>query len=462
MASDSPVPALSPLSPRRWFDSSIPVDRRSYVASGFLLMALKYVIEAVLIGVATQKLWLPHLFLVPIASMRADWIGGDAVPLLVALGLLSLPFLYVGLSMSVRRASDAGASPFLGTLFVVPFLNYALILYLSLVPSSPAPQVEARSRESSANVLTATIGAVVGATVFGLVCTVIAQFESLGKLGGALFFVTPIAMGVFAGYLPNARRDLGAWRTIVLAASTAFTTATALLLFGIEGMICIVMAFPIGLVAIVVGALIGRQLALASARPSGLAFALGIPLLAAFPPLAPTTETHHVYTTIEVDAPPEVVFEQVVAFPPIEGPRPWYFRTGIAVPLRARIEGRGVGAVRHCEFTTGSFVEPITAWEPGRRLAFDVTSSPPPMEEWSPYRIHPRHLDSTMRSRRGEFLLSPLPGGRTRLVGHTEYELGLAPDVYFAPMSDALLHLIHERVLEHVAAGAERIAHGGG
>lgn len=32
-----------------------------------------------------------------------------------------------------------------------------------------------------------------------------------------------------------------------------------------------------------------------------------------------------------------------------------------------------------------------------------------------------------MNARRGEFRLVPLPNGRTRVAGHTDYELGLAP-----------------------------------
>jgi hypothetical protein len=35
--------------------------------------------------------------------------------------------------------------------------------------------------------------------------------------------------------------------------------------------------------------------------------------------------------------------------------------------------------VRYCVFSTGPFVEPITVWEPGRRLGFDVAQQPPPM-----------------------------------------------------------------------------------
>jgi hypothetical protein len=112
--------------------------------------------------------------------------------------------------------------------------------------------------------------------------------------------------------------------------------------------------------------------------------------------------------------------------------------------------------VRKCEFSTGPFVEPITAWEPPRRLAFDVASQPLPMHEWSPYRdLHPPHLDDTMRSRRGEFRLVALPGGRTRLEGSTWYELQLDPQTYWSIWSDLLVHQIHGRVLRHIKSEAE-------
>ncbi|MCP4817396.1 MAG: hypothetical protein GY888_33175 [Planctomycetaceae bacterium] len=117
--------------------------------------------------------------------------------------------------------------------------------------------------------------------------------------------------------------------------------------------------------------------------------------------------------------------------------------------------------MRRCEFSTGAFVEPITAWEPGRRLAFDVESQPAPMHELSPYRhVHPPHLDGYLRSKRGEFRLVALPGGRTRLEGSTWYELELYPQDYWTLWSDGCIHLIHRRVLDHVKDLAEKDAPG--
>jgi hypothetical protein len=42
-----------------------------------------------------------------------------------------------------------------------------------------------------------------------------------------------------------------------------------------------------------------------------------------------------------------------------------------------RIEGAGVGAMRYCVFSTGTFVEQVTVWEPG-----SITSRAKSMPTW--------------------------------------------------------------------------------
>ena len=73
------------------------------------------------------------------------------------------------------------------------------------------------------------------------------------------------------------------------------------------------------------------------------------------------------------------------------------------------------------------------------------------MTETSPYQtVHAPHLIDGFVSQRGEFRLVPLPGNRTRLEGSTWYTLDLFPALYWTPMSDALIHTIHTRVLTHI------------
>ncbi|MBM4014460.1 MAG: hypothetical protein FJ293_05785 [Planctomycetes bacterium] len=175
-------------------------------------------------------------------------------------------------------------------------------------------------------------------------------------------------------------------------------------LLGVEGGICLAMALPPALSLAGLGALVGAFLqdSPRSGRAACVAPLLLAPLLQwlearfAEPPPRRT-----VTTAVVVAAPPERVWELVVAFPPIPEPTDWLFRSGIAYPQRAEIIGKGVGAVRHCVFSTGAFVEPIDCWERRRRLGFAVTAQPPPMREWSPWSIAPLHLKDFLVSERG-------------------------------------------------------------
>ena len=114
-----------------------------------------------------------------------------------------------------------------------------------------------------------------------------------------------------------------------------------------------------------------------------------------------------VTTSIVVKASPPQVWQHVVAFAELAPPTDLLFQTGIAYPTRAKLDGQGVGAVRHCVFSTGEFIEPITTWDEPRLLRFDVRNQPPVMNEWSPYKdLRPPHLEHYLVSQRGQFLLT--------------------------------------------------------
>jgi hypothetical protein len=155
---------------------------------------------------------------------------------------------------------------------------------------------------------------------------------------------------------------------------------------------------------------------------------------------------------VVVAAPATTVWKYVIAFPKIPETRDWIFHTGLAYPTEARIEGR----VRHCQFSTGAFIEPITLWDEPRMLRFGVSENPPPLREWSIWgEINTRHLHGYLVSEQGQFQLTPMADGRTVLAGTTWYRHSLWPAQYWRWWSDAIIHRIHLRVLNHVRALAE-------
>ena len=221
------------------------------------------------------------------------------------------------------------------------------------------------------------------------------------------------------------------------------------------------MAAPLTFVLAVIGAVAGHAVQ-ASRRPRVPPQLFCIPILAL--PLMFASEMLRpgplpllkVVTAIEVDAPVETVWKQVVEFSELPPPVEVLFKLGIAYPIRAEIQGHGRGAVRNCIFSTGPFVEPIEVWDEPRLLKFSVTSNPAPLQEWTPYHeIHPPHLNGFLVSEQGQFQLTPLPGGRTLLEGTTWYHHTMWPVGYWQLWSDQIIHAIHRRVLIHVKALAE-------
>jgi hypothetical protein len=486
---------LSPSWPvRDWlpnlFGFRAPVGQRQYAGFGLSLMLFKYAIEAATIYGLTGKAYTPLDFVNPLLSARQqftvnapEWFG-------MAWVIWTLPFLWIALTMSVRRAAFLNLSPWLGLLVLVPLVNLLGMAIMACIPDSfakPLSPEELQRREESerqlaaayspplsdpfvpgprrsrgplAGIAAALIG-LAGGAVF-MVLSVLGSVYLFDSYGLFLFFGTPVVTGALAAFCLNAAGPRSLLLTVGHGALTVTLACCAFLFLGIEGAICIVMAIPIMVPLGLLGTFVGYAIALGlrgpveDEYPGLLGAVVVLPLLGLVEPWLQPTPTLENMTAIEINAPPERVWKHVVEFSEITESPEWYFQMGIASPQRARIDGVGVGAIRHCEFTTGAFVEPITAWEQPHRLAFDVSEQPEPMFELSPYHhIHPPHLNGSFRSLRGEFRLIPLPEGRTRLEGRTWYQVKMYPLGYWTIWTDALLHRIHGRVLRHIRATAE-------
>jgi len=445
---------------RLWFGFSDPVDRGTYVRHGAGLTAFKYAIDALLIWRFAGIVWTPFDYLSPLWSTRQHLLQSGPAWLLPVLVAIALPFLWIGVSMSMRRAIDAGRSPWIALLFFVPVINFVLMAVLSLLPplSKMKWPVEPPPLAMDDRMKSAMLG--VAASLAITLLTVGIGVYLRRSYSTGLFLGVPFTIGYISSYIYNHGHARPAGQSILLAMGSVTIAAGALVIFALEGLICIAMAWPIALAVAFPGAVLGRLMATRDVHGStGASLALLVPLLIGVEPrVAPPA--HEVLTVVDIAAPPEVVWNHVVTFPDLAPPTELLFRAGLAAPTRARIEGRGVGAIRYCDFTTGSFVEPITAWEENRLLAFDITAQAPPMAELTPYRdVHPPHLDGYFRATHGEFRLIPLPGGATRLEGRTRYVVDMFPQGYWTLPARAIVTAIHTRVLHHIQTLSEEAVH---
>jgi len=300
-------------------------------------------------------------------------------------------------------------------------------------------------------------------TAYSVILTLLFSAISIyvsNDYGWALFVFIPLMTGALPTLLWG--RDLPI--TPALAFKMGFYAINisflAFFIMGLEGMICIFMAAIPAYLLVLCGSALAYffvKRKRAQANKAALVLILSVPA-AQWAEKDSSPELRPIMTPVEINAPPREVWELVIAFPPIAEPEDWLFRAGIAYPTHATIAGQGVGAVRHCQFTTGPFVEPITAWEPPHRLAFDVIAQPAPMNELSMWHVDAPHLHDFFVSERGQFALVALSDGRTRLEGTTWYRHDIRPAFYWQWWSDHIVHRIHLRVLEHIKALAEKSA----
>lgn len=201
---------------------------------------------------------------------------------------------------------------------------------------------------------------------------------------------------------------------------TMWLSVALSLISGLEGMICVAMAlFPI-----IIGTLIGGLLYLLVLRWRGRSqtrlMAVTLPLIAlgllGLAPVPPQTYT--ISNTVLIDAPPALVFEMLKTIPdiaPDEVPTRASHLLGVPKPSQAIWEERFEGAIRHSYWGDGvRFDERITAFEQGRRIAWDFEFP----EGWIEEGIEDPHI--TVGGRyfdvlSGEYRLEDL-GGKTRLT----------------------------------------------
>jgi hypothetical protein len=434
---------------------------------GVVGFAIKHNIDRIVATAFFNRRFTPwNYWSVPIDALRIDLITPADRRFIITLAVISLPFIWMGLALTMRRLRSAGLPLWLAILFFLPFGNLLFFVVLSLIPErSAAARVGGKSASPLGSIiprdpLGSSAVAVVLTGAIGALATFVGV-QKLGTYGWGVFVALPFCCGLFSiliyGY--HERRALNS--CIVVSMISIGLVALALFAFAIEGIVCIVMALPIAAPLAMLGGIAGyfaqRHPSMFSESPTMTC------LLLLFPVALMSSETIRstapplvsVRTSIRIEAPAEKVWTNLIAFPDVADAPSGFFRWGVSYPIHAVIRGRGVGAVRECLFSTGTFVEKINVWEEGKRLGFEIVDGPEGMRELSPYEIHPRHLHDYFVPESAEFRLSANADGSTQLEGTSWYRNSMWPSAYWRVWSDAVLHQVHLRVFEHIKTLSE-------
>ena len=126
------------------------VDRGTYAIVGVVGFAIKHNIDRI---VATQffgrqftpfNYWIP-----PVEAIRIDRLSTNDARFLTTMVAVALPFIWIGLAVTIRRLKSAGLAPWLAALFFVPVVNLAFFVLLSLIPARNGERATGPQRVSA-------------------------------------------------------------------------------------------------------------------------------------------------------------------------------------------------------------------------------------------------------------------------------------------------------------------------
>lgn len=441
------------------------IGRAQYLATGFILLAIKHNIDRI-VASALDYPWGPLNYWVFFTPDSIRELPPSTAELYIAMLLVALPFIWAGITLTLRRLRDANLPLWLVLLFFVPFVNVIFFIVLAAIPSRQAVDEEAG--------LPSRVGRFIpeskfGSAVFGILLTtllgvleIVLSANGLRNYGWGLFVGIPFFLGLNSSLIAGFHRPRSAGTCLLVSMLSVLFVGLALFAFAFEGIICLAMALPLAVPIALFGGVIGYQIqkrrtfSADSLRVVSVGVLLMPGLLFIEHAIGQAPPVYKVTTSVVVQSDPGTVWKHVVTFSQLPPPTEAMFKTGLSYPIRAEMCGEGVGAVRYCVFSTGAFVEPITVWDEPRLLAFDVSGQPPAMQELSIYdNVHPPHLDDYFVAKRGQFELKALPDGSTLLEGTTWYQNRYWPAPYWSLWSEYIMHGVHNRVLLHIKSLAE-------
>ena len=116
------------------------IDRKSYAIAGCSAFLLKFLLDKFVAFAVFGRSWFLWSYWQPLGpAARVNAIHPDTEMFVGALLVLALPFIWLGVTLTVQRLRDAGKPLWLVGFFFVPVINLLFFLLLCTMGSQSAP-----------------------------------------------------------------------------------------------------------------------------------------------------------------------------------------------------------------------------------------------------------------------------------------------------------------------------------
>jgi hypothetical protein len=259
------------------------------------------------------------------------------------------------------------------------------------------------------------------------------------------FVLLPLLVGLVAAWFWR-RLNRSLALNVLDALWTSLVGLAAAWVFLKEGVVCLVIVFPVLYGLILAGVLLGRLFFKTNYTKLQVSLVPLLLLLTVSDALYSSDQRAMVTDEIVIQATPDQVWPHVLAFSAIpDRPDYWIFRLGLPYPTQTTNGGNFVGADRQCMFSNGIIIrEKVAEFVPRKKLTFDIVEQPTHPEAYGHITLH-----------RGQFVLRDNHDGTTTLFGSSWYTLHVRPAWYFDIWTRDMTRAVHLRVMNHVRQLAE-------
>ena len=214
----------------------------------------------------------------------------------------------------------------------------------------------------------------------------------------------------------------------------------------LEGMVCILMAMPIIVCAIILGVIVNYifKKFRKSKKQDNLIKSSIIPFCLFLSFAFVETELKkdeqfimEVKSEIILPYSPNQVYETIKSVDTLDTEKPFLMQLDLPVPQKCILEEEKVGGIRTCYFEGGKIVEKITELEKGKILKMDVIDYQLTGRKWLGFK-------------EAIYLFEELENNRTKMTRITTYTSVLYPRFYWGPLEKIGIEQEHEYVFNNL------------
>lgn len=265
------------------------------------------------------------------------------------------------------------------------------------------------------------------------------HYELIGY-GLSFFVFLPFALGYILG--KSTIKGISLWGLIISLAIFFILLVTG----DLEGMVCILMAMPLVIGAIAVGALLKYLIKTSRNTDSQdnliKSSILPLCLFLTFGFLErelTKSEQFVIEVKSEIILPysPVQVYEAIKSVDTLDAEKPFLMKLDLPIPQKCVLEEEKVGGIRTCYFEGGQIVERITQLEKGKILKMDVIDYQLTGRKWLGFK-------------EAIYLFDDLKDGQTKMTRITTYTSELYPRFYWKPLEVIGIEQEHDYVFNNL------------